>query len=103
MTTPMVIRGAELWSRWSSPKYPHLLTSGAGSWLPVGSNRLLPVLRYAVILLALCLVLSDTLRLAFTHSSSPDVHQGMQPVQSAPKMHGPAHARITGAKRHPGV
>ena len=102
MTSPMVIRGAELWSRWSNPIHPQLLLSGGRSWLQGGGNRLLPVLRYGIILLALGLMLSDTLRLAFAHSSAPDVHQGMQPAQSARKMHGPAHARI-GARSHSGV
>ena len=103
MTSPVVIRGAELWSRWSNPSHPAPLVSGGRSWLPGGSNRLLPVLRYSIILLALCLMLSDTLRLAFSRSSSQDSHQGMQPAQSARKMHGPARARIAGAKQHSGA
>lgn len=103
MTSPMVIRGAELWSRWSNPTLPHLLVSGGRSWLPGGGSRLLPVLKYSVILLAMCLLLSDTLRLAFSHSSKEEFHQGMQPAQSARSMRGPAHAPNVSGRRHSGV
>ncbi len=103
MTSPMVIRGAELWSRWSTPTHPHLLVSGGRSWLPGGGIRLRPVLKYSVILLAMCLLLSDTFRLAFSHSSKKEFHQGMQPAQSARTMHGPAHARIAVGRRHSGA
>lgn len=106
MTCPDVIRGAELWSRWSDMNHrPLLISEGSegGSRLPGGSIRLLPVLRYGVIVLALCLLLSDSFRLAFSRNPSLDANPRMKPAHSARTVLGPAHTRITSTKRHSGV
>ena len=102
MTCPAVIRGAEQWSRWSNLNHrPLLMSEGSErrSWLPGRGIRLLPVLKYGLILLALCLLLSDTFRLAFARNSSPR----MQPAHSARTVHGSAHVRIASGKRHSGI
>jgi hypothetical protein len=106
MTSPVVIRGAEQWSRWSNLNYRTLLTSEGSegaSRLPVRGNWLLPVLKYGVIVLALCLLLSDSFHLAFARNTSRDAGAQMKPVHHASIMHGPAHARIANTKRHSGV
>lgn len=105
MTCPVVIRGAEQWNRWSTDHSP-LLKSGDSevrSRLPGRGIRLLPAVRYSFIFLALCLLLSDTFRLAFSRNSSQDVSPKTQPVRSARTVHGISHARIVSAKRHSGV
>jgi hypothetical protein len=106
MTCPAVIRGAEQWSRWSNLNHrPLLMSEGSErrSWLPGRGIRLLPVLRYGCILLALCLLLSDTFRLAFARNSSQDASPRMQPAHSARTVHGSPHDRIASGKRHSGI
>jgi|SRR5579864_2449422 len=105
MTSPIAIRSFEQWNRWSTDHSPLLTSEGlAGtSRMLRGGIRLRPVLKYGFILLALCLMLSDTFRLAFARSSSQDVHPRMQSVRSARTVHGTPHARKTIAKRHSGV
>ena len=103
MTSPAAIQGAGLWSRWSNMNHPPQLVSEGRSRLPGGGNRLLPLLRYGFLLLALGLMLSDTFRLAFSRNASPDVSPRPQPVHHARTVHAISHARIAGAKRHSGV
>jgi hypothetical protein len=48
MTCPVVIGGAEQWSRWSNMNHPDPAYVGGlegRNRLPVGGNRLLPVLK----------------------------------------------------------
>ena len=106
MTSPAVIRGAEQWSRWSNLNHQTLLPSEGSegrSRLPELGHWLLPVLRYGVIVLALCLLLSDSFHLAFSRNTSRDASAQLQPAQHASPRHGPAHARIASTKRHSGV
>jgi hypothetical protein len=105
MTCPAVIRGAEQWNRWSTDHSPLLKSedSEVRSRLPGRGIRLLPVLRYSFIFLALCLLLSDTFRLAISRNSGQDVSSRTQPVRRARTVHGMSHARIFSAKRHSGV
>jgi hypothetical protein len=106
MTCPVVIRGAEQWSRWSNLSSRPLLESEGSegrSRVPERGIRLRPVLGYGFILLALCLLLSDTFRLALTRNSSRDVVTRTQTVRSVRTVHGTAHARLAGTKRHSGV
>jgi hypothetical protein len=106
MTCPVAIRGAEQWSRWSNMNHRTLLVSEGSEGrnrLPVGGSRFLPVLRYGFILLALCMLLSDTFRLAFSRSSSQDVTARIQPVHSTQPVHRVSHARLFAAKKHTGV
>jgi len=106
MTCPMVIRGAEQWSRWSNLSSRPLLESEGSegrSRVPGGGIRLRPALGYGFILLALCLMLSDTFRLASTRTPSQHVTAQAQTVGSARTVHGTAHARIATMKRHSGV
>ena len=106
MTCPVVIRGAEQWSRWPNLSSRPLLESEGSegrSRVPERGIRLRPVLGYGFILLALCLLLSDTFRLALTRNSSRDVVIRTQTVRNARTVHGTAHARIAGTKRHSGV
>jgi len=106
MTCPFVIRGAEQWSRWSNLSSRPLLESRGAegrSRVPELGIRLRPVLGYGFILLALCLMLSDTFRLAFTRTPSQQVVSRTRTVRSARTVHGTAHARIANTKRHSGV
>jgi hypothetical protein len=106
MTCPVVIRGAEQWSRWSNLSnrpLPQSEGSEERSRVPEGGIRLRPVLGYGFILLALCLLLSDTFRLAFTRNSSQHVVSRTQTVRNARTVRGSAQARIAGTKRHSGV
>jgi hypothetical protein len=106
MTCPLVIRGAEQWSRWPNLSSRPLLESEGSegrSRVPGGGIRLRPVLGYGFILLALCLMLSDTFRLAFTRTPGQHVTAKAQTVRNARTVQGTAHARIAGTKRHPGV
>jgi hypothetical protein len=106
MTCPLVIRGAEQWSRWSNLSNRPLLESEGSegrSRVPEFGIRLRPVLGYGFILLALCLLLSDTFRLAFTRTPSEHVVSRTQTVRNARTVQGTAHARIAGTKRHSGV
>ena len=106
MTCPIVIRGAEQWSRWSNLSNRPLLESEGSegrSRVPEQGIRLRPVLGYGFILLALCLLLSDTFRLAFTRTPSQQVVSRTQTVRNARTVHGSAQARIAGTKRHSGV
>jgi hypothetical protein len=106
MTCPAVIRGAEQWNRWFNPNHSPLLISEGSegrSRMPGGGIRLFPVLRYSVIVLALCLLLSDSFRLAFSGNTSRDASPRLQSAHSARTTHGPAHARIANPKRHSGV
>lgn len=106
MTSPAVIRGAEQWSRWSNLNHQILLPSegseGRGR-LPERGRWLLPVLRYGVLVLALCLLLSDSFHLAFSGNARRDAGTQLQPAHHASPMHGPAHARIASRKPHSGV
>src|SRR5437660_11981957 len=106
MTCPVVIRGAEQWSRWSNLSNRPLLESEGSegrSRVPERGIRLRPVLGYGFILLALCLMLSDTFRLAFSHNSSQHVTAKTQTVRNARTVHGTPQARIAGTKRRSGV
>ena len=106
MTCPMVIRGAEQWSRWSNLSNRPLVESEGSegrSRVPGRSIRLRPALGYGFILLALCLLLSDTFRLAFTRNPSQHVVSRTQTVRNARTVHGSAQARMVGTKRHSGV
>ena len=106
MTCPIVIRGAEQWSRWSNLSNRPLLESEGSegrSRVPEQGIRLRPVLGYGFILLALCLLLSDTFRLAFTRTPSQQVVSRTQTVRNARTVHGSAQARFAGTKRHSGV
>lgn len=109
MTSPWaiggeVIRGVERWSRWSNLNHgtPFESEGSEGrSRVPGCGIRLLPVISYSVIVLALFLVLSDSFRLAFTVDSGQSAIPRVRPAQSATR--GPAHARNTNPKRHPGA
>lgn len=106
MTCPFVIRGTEQWSRWSNLSNRPLLESEGSegrSRVPEQGIRLRPVLGYGFILLALCLLLSDTFRMAFSRNPNPDATVRTQTVRNARTVHGSAHARLAGTKRHPGV
>jgi len=106
MTCPIVIRGAEQWNRWSNLSNRPLLESEGSegrSRVPERGIRLRPVLGYGFILLALCLLLSDTFRMAFSRNPNPDATARTQTVRNARTVHGSAHARIATVKRHPGV
>ena len=106
MTCPAVIQGAEQWSRWSNLNHRTLLMAKGlegRSWLLGGGIRLLPFLRYGFILLALCLLLSDTFRLAFSANSSQAVSHRTQTARGARTVHGNSHARLMNARRHSGV
>jgi hypothetical protein len=108
MTSPIVIRGVEQWNRLSTDYSPLLISEDSEnpkgrSRVQGGGIRLLPVVRYGFILLALCLLLSDTFRLAFAASPSQHVSPNTQAVRSARTVHGNPHARLAGAKRHSGV
>jgi hypothetical protein len=108
MTSPMAIRGVMQWNRWSTDHSPLLKSedsenSEGRSRVPGGGIRLLPVVRYGFILLALCLLLSDTFHLAHAASSSQHVGATPQSVRNVRTVHGNSHARLAGAKRHSGV
>jgi len=105
MTSPIAIRGVEQWNRLSNDYSPMLISEGSEgrSRMPGGGIRLLPAVRYGFILLALCLLLSDTFRLAFVSSPSQNASPHAQTVRSARTVHGNSNARLTGVKRHSGV
>jgi hypothetical protein len=106
MTCPIVIRGAEQWSRWSNLSnrpLPESEGSEGRSRVPERGIRLRPVLGYGFILLALCLLLSDTFRMAFSRKPNPDSVVRTQTVRNARTVHGSAQARIKSMKRHSGV
>jgi hypothetical protein len=106
MTCPAVIQGCEQWNRWLNPNHSPMLTSEAlkgRNRMLGGGIRLLPMVRYGVIVLALCLLLSDSFRLAFSAGSSQRVTPKTQPVRSARTVHGIPTAQPMGAKRHSGV
>ena len=106
MTCPLVIRGVEQGSRWSSLSNRPLLESEGSegrSRVPERGIRLRPALGYGFILLALCLLLSDTFRMAFSRNPNPDATARTQTVRNARTVHGTAHARIAGTRRHSGV
>lgn len=111
MTSPVAIRGAviggvEPWSRWSNPRHRTRLESEGSegtSRMPGRGIRLSPVIRYGVLVLALCLLLSDSFRLAFAVNSGQYASPRLRPAQSARTMRGPAHARIAAQIRHAGM
>ena len=106
MTSPVVIRGNEQWNRWFNLNHSPLLNSEGserGSRLSELGIRLLPVLRYGVIILALCLLLSDSFRLAFSANTTRDDSLKAQPVRNARTVHGNPHARQVSAKGNSGV
>jgi hypothetical protein len=107
MTSPIAIRGFEQWNRWSTDHSPLLKSEDTegrrGSRMLGGGIRLLPVVRYGFILLALCLLLSDTIHLAFAASSNQNADLNTQSARNARTAHGIPPARQTAAKRHSGV
>lgn len=104
MTSPMVIRGAGQYSRWFNLDrwaLPASNQSEGKSRVLGGSIRLLPVIRWGFLLLALFLLLSDSFRLVFAapQNASPKT-QSARNVRTVP---GNSHARLTSTKRHSGV
>ena len=92
------IQGGEPWSRWSNMNHRTLLVSERESRMPGRGIRLLPIVRYGVIALALCLLLSDSFRLLFSKTPATGFDRTVQ--SGAP---GTNHARAGHLKRHPGV
>ena len=103
MTSPMVIRGVEQNSRWFDMDRLALLTSEGKGRMLGGGIRLRPVIRYGFILLALCMMLSDTFRLAFLPSSAQNTSLHTQSARSVRTVPGNSHARLTNSKRHSGI
>jgi hypothetical protein len=104
MTSPIVIRGAEQYSRWFNLDRLALPTSKRSegkSRVLGGSIRLLPVIPYGFILLALCLLLSDSFHLAF--KANQNVSPKTQSARNVRTVHGNSHARLSSAKRDSGV
>jgi hypothetical protein len=105
MTSPIAIRGAEQWNRWSTDHSPLLKSEdseGRKSRM-LGGIRLLPVIKYCFIFLALGLLLTDSFRLAFSANSREVVNPTTQAARSARTVRGISHGRATTAKRHSGV
>jgi len=105
MTSPIAIRGIEQWSRWSTGQQQVLKSeeSEGGSRMQGWNIRLLPLIKYGFILLALGLLLMDSFRLAFTPKASQEVSSRTQTVRSVRTVHGSAPARMSSLKRHSGV
>ena len=106
MTSPIAIRGVEQWNRWYNDHSP-LLTSeaseGRRSRMLGGGIRLLPVIKYCFIFLALGLLLTDSFRVAFSANSSQHVRPRTQAARSVRTVHGISHGHETTEKRHSGV
>ena len=105
MTSPIAIRGVEQWNRWSTDHSPLLISeeSEGRDWIPGGSIWILPLVTYGFILLALCLLFTDTFRLAFAHNSSHEVSTRTQAVRSVRMVPGSAHVGLASVKRHSGL
>jgi len=106
MTSPIAIRGIEQWNRWSTDHSPLLESEdseGRKSRMLRGGIRLLPVVKYWFIFLALGLLLTDSFRLAFSANTSQVVSSTTQTARSERTVRGVSHARRTTAKRHSGV
>ena len=105
MTSPVVIPGVEQWNRWPTGHSPLLISEEleGRNRMHGGGIRILPVVRYGFILLALCLLFTDTFRLAFAHNPSHEVSTRTQAARSVRTVPGSAHVGLTSVKRHSGV
>jgi hypothetical protein len=106
MTSPIAIRGIEQWNRWSTDHSPLLESEdseGRKSRMLRGGIRLLPVIKYWFIFLALGLLLTDSFRLAFSANTSQVVSSTTQTARNARTVRGVSHAPKTTAKKHSGV
>jgi hypothetical protein len=106
MTSPIAIRGIEQWNRWSTDHSPLLESEdseGRKSRMLGGGIRLLPVIKYWFIFLALGLLLTDSFRLAFSANSIQYVSPSTHAARNVRTVHGISHGRETSAKRHSGV
>ena len=106
MTSPIAIRGVEQWNRWSADHSPLLKSEdseGRKSRMLGGGIRLLPLIKYGFVVLALGLLLTDSFRLAFSANTSPEVNPTTQTARNARTVRGVSHAPKTTAKRHSGV
>ena len=73
MTSPQIIRATEDSNPWIGMDHRLLLVSEKRSRLPGRGDRLLLILAYSFIVLALCLFLSDFCRLMFHLQFDPDL------------------------------
>jgi hypothetical protein len=106
MTSPIAIRGVEQWNRWSTDHSPLPISEdseGRRSRILGGEVRLLPLIKYCFIFLALGLLLTDSFRLAFAANANQDISPKTQTSHSVRTVRGVSHGRATTAKRHSGV
>ncbi len=103
MTPSEMIRGAEEWNQWFKSEGLAPLVSEETSRMSERGIRLRPVLSCCFVILALCLMLSDSFRLALSAKSSQVSNAGTPQVHTTQPVHRVQHARIKNAKRHSGV
>lgn len=102
MTCSEITRGAEQWSRWSKTDRRTPLVSEESSRMSQHDVRLRPLITCCFVILALCLLLSDTFRLALSAKPSQVTDDSSQ-ARNAQSINRVQHARIKNAKRHSGV
>ena len=103
MTRSEVIRIEEQRNRRSNTNSRIPLVSEETSRMTQQGIRLRPILGCFFVVLALCLLLSDSFRLAISAKSSQVSDAGTAQVRTTQPVHRVEHARIKNAKRHSGA